>query len=222
MIKNERQYTITKKQAERFEQTIRDLDRQGVPAGTHPLLARAERDSLQSQLQDLKDELAEYEALRSGAKPVDVRSLEDLPKALISGRIAAGLSQRELAERLGVAPQQVQRDPSPDSALDSASQATLNGQTGTEGHGAHATGQPGVGPSLPHREVAPGRAPSRPVAAGLVLALPRDPWAARIGALVESDPEAAAALVTSGARLRLVQEALEEHGHIAPRAQEQA
>ena len=37
------------------------------------------------------------------------RSLRELPIVLIEGRIAAGLTQRELAERLGLPEQQIQR-----------------------------------------------------------------------------------------------------------------
>ena len=39
-----------------------------------------------------------------------LEGVEDLPKALIRARIAAGMTQESLARRLGVKPQQVQRD----------------------------------------------------------------------------------------------------------------
>ena len=39
-----------------------------------------------------------------------------LPQALPQGRIAAGLSQKELAERLGLKEQQIQRDEATDDA----------------------------------------------------------------------------------------------------------
>jgi ribosome-binding protein aMBF1 (putative translation factor) len=38
-----------------------------------------------------------------------VESFEDFPRVLIQARIAAGMSQRELAERLGLKEQQIQR-----------------------------------------------------------------------------------------------------------------
>ena len=114
MIKNERQYRITKAQAEKFERAIAETamaEAQGQPsAGIHPLLQKAQRDALESQLGDLRRELAEYEALQTGEEPVSVSgSFDDLPVALIRARIASGLSQRELAERLGLKEQQVQR-----------------------------------------------------------------------------------------------------------------
>ena len=109
MIKNQRQYRITKTQVERFERTIA-----GVTAkpnrNLHPVLRKAQVDALKSQLADLKSELREYVALRSGKRRVmALASIEDLPKTLIQARIAAGLSQEDLASRLGLKSQQVQR-----------------------------------------------------------------------------------------------------------------
>jgi DNA-binding XRE family transcriptional regulator len=111
MIKNEREYRITRAQVAKFEQALSDLSAQGGGGDRlHPLLQKAQRDSLQSQLDDLREEIATYEALRSGRQSViSLDSLEELPRALIQARIAAGLSQRELAARLGVKEQQVQR-----------------------------------------------------------------------------------------------------------------
>ena len=51
-----------------------------------------------------------YERLHLGqSKVVILEAVEDLPKALIRARIAAGMTQEGLARRLGVKPQQVQR-----------------------------------------------------------------------------------------------------------------
>jgi ribosome-binding protein aMBF1 (putative translation factor) len=56
-------------------------------------------------LEDLQRELKEYETLRSGKrKVVTLGSLEELPKTLIQARIAAGLSQEDLAAKLGLKP----------------------------------------------------------------------------------------------------------------------
>jgi ribosome-binding protein aMBF1 (putative translation factor) len=109
MIKNERQYRITKAQAERFEQTVAEVTASPNRA-IHPKLRNAELDGLRSQLEDLRRELQEYEALRSGKRRViALDSIEELPKSLIQARIAAGLSQEDLAAKLGLKPQQVQR-----------------------------------------------------------------------------------------------------------------
>jgi ribosome-binding protein aMBF1 (putative translation factor) len=109
MIKNERQYRITKAHAEKFVKAIREMTR-SPQRGEHPVLRKAQIDALKSQLEDLQRELKEYETLRSGKrKVVTLDSLEELPKTLIQARIAAGLSQEELAAKLGLKPQQIQR-----------------------------------------------------------------------------------------------------------------
>jgi DNA-binding XRE family transcriptional regulator len=109
MIKNERQYRITKAQADKFTQALRELKGEAKRTA-HPVLHKAQLDALRSHLADLAHELTAYEGLRSGKQKVlALTSLADLPKTLIQGRIAAGLSQEELAHKLGLKPQQVQR-----------------------------------------------------------------------------------------------------------------
>ncbi len=111
MIKNERQYRITKAQVERFSQTLDSVkQRSDESEGLHPLIARAQEDALKSQLADLEEELREYESLKAGKFPMDELSVvAELPTALIKARIAQGLSQKDLAERLGLQEQQIQR-----------------------------------------------------------------------------------------------------------------
>nr|WP_237447643.1 XRE family transcriptional regulator [Nocardioides flavescens] len=59
---------------------------------------------------DLDLELADYAALQASTASVTaVANLADLPRSLVRARIALGLTQRELAERLGLREQQVQR-----------------------------------------------------------------------------------------------------------------
>ena len=111
MIKNERQYRITKAQADRFSQTLDSLrQRSGETEGAHPLIAKAQEDALRSQLADLEEELRKYESLKAGKFPIDELSVvTELPTVLIKARIAQGLTQKDLAERLGLQEQQIQR-----------------------------------------------------------------------------------------------------------------
>ncbi len=61
-------------------------------------------------MEELGDEVEAYERLNAGrSEGVVLEGVEDLPKALIRARIAAGMTQESLARRLGVKPQQVQR-----------------------------------------------------------------------------------------------------------------
>ncbi|MCU0872749.1 MAG: helix-turn-helix domain-containing protein [Pirellulaceae bacterium] len=109
MIKNEREYRITKVQAEKFRRAVAAFHAEKDTA-VHPRLRCAQADALRSQLADLDGELKQYEALRSGKRRViRTQSLADLPRALIEARVASGLSQRDLAERLGLKEQQIQR-----------------------------------------------------------------------------------------------------------------
>lgn len=109
LIKNERQYRITKSQAAKFEKAIHEMGT-ARESGTHPLLRKAQLDAMTSQMEDSQREIEEYESLRSGKrKVITLGSIENIPDALIQARIAAGLSQEDLAAKLGVKPQQIQR-----------------------------------------------------------------------------------------------------------------
>ena len=111
MIKNERQYRITRAQADRFSEALRSLEAKAVSQSdlSAPLLA-VQRDALQSQLSDLEADMREYEALKAGSFNFErLKGISELPVLLIRARIASGLSQRELADRLGLKEQQIQR-----------------------------------------------------------------------------------------------------------------
>ena len=62
MIKNERQYRITKAQIEKFSNALAQLpDSSQQDQSVHPILRKAERDSLKSQLAELRVQVEEYE-----------------------------------------------------------------------------------------------------------------------------------------------------------------
>ena len=110
MITNERQYRITRRKADGFEHAIREID--ATPHSrpdAHPRLVQAEREAIESQLADLREELEEYERLQSPeVSIISVSSFEEFADGLIKARIAAGLSQRALAQRLNLKEQQIQ------------------------------------------------------------------------------------------------------------------
>ena len=111
MITNERQYKITKAHAEKFSDALDrfseiELARQGID----PVIIAAQRSSLEQQLADLEADLTRYRNLRSGmVRQLPVATIAVLGAKLIEARIIQGLSQRELADRLGMKEQQVQR-----------------------------------------------------------------------------------------------------------------
>ncbi len=108
MITNERQYGMTKGWLERFIQARAGVDE--ISGTRHPRAAQALRDQYDSQIEELSADLADYERLRHGEVTVlELQSLGELPDALIRARAAARLSQEDLAGRLGLKKQQVQR-----------------------------------------------------------------------------------------------------------------
>jgi HTH-type transcriptional regulator / antitoxin HipB len=108
MIQNERQYRITQTKLREFEQQLADLDPQDP--NLHPRQVIGWTNSYQLTIRQLQQELADYEQLKSGRILTFVLgSLNDLPTTLIKARIAAGMTQKELADKIGVREQQIQR-----------------------------------------------------------------------------------------------------------------
>lgn len=111
MITNERQYWITKNKVRRFVDALEDFNAK-APERTEVdrRLVLAEREAMEVQLGELRREVEEYERLReAGVSAVVVRSIDELPEGLIKARIASRLTQRELADRLHLKAQQIQR-----------------------------------------------------------------------------------------------------------------
>ena len=111
MITNERQCRITRNKALSFARAIEEFDpTSDERTDVHARLLQAERESMESQLMDLRVELEEYEQLKSAdLSVISVASFEELADGLIKARIAGGLSQRALAQRLKLKEQKIQR-----------------------------------------------------------------------------------------------------------------
>lgn len=124
MIANEREYRITKAAAKKFAEALRNFDESPeAHPGAHPRLVQAEKEGIASQLATLRRELREYERLRSGRVRIKLSEIEQIPQKLVRARIAAGLTQEALADRLGLKRQQIQRYEASEYA--SASLATI-------------------------------------------------------------------------------------------------
>lgn len=110
MITNERQYRITKAQLNRFLENLAAHDAREPSHDVDPRIHQAMRDAMASEAEVLRAQIERYEQLRDGhITGRESTSLRELPIALIEARIAAQLTQRDLAQRLGVAEQQIQR-----------------------------------------------------------------------------------------------------------------
>lgn len=125
MIKNDREYRITKREAAKFEDAISSLPNLAMIEDENDrLFEELQADALRSQLEDLQAQLLAYEQLQAGdSQIVPLGSMQQLANGLIAARIAAGLTQRQLAERLGLKEQQIQRYEATD--YESASLARL-------------------------------------------------------------------------------------------------
>jgi HTH-type transcriptional regulator / antitoxin HigA len=107
MITNEVQYRATKAHLERFERASTNL---AANTGKRGKLEQLELDAVNAQANDLRAEIVEYERLRSGELvSFAAGSLAELATVLVKARIARGWTQRQLAEALGMAEQQIQR-----------------------------------------------------------------------------------------------------------------
>ncbi|HEX4306478.1 MAG TPA: helix-turn-helix transcriptional regulator [Solirubrobacterales bacterium] len=110
MITNERRYSITRAELRRFEEAAAEQQRREPVDGIDPRIEKALVDGLLGQGETLREEVKRHEDLREGhVSHREIDGLRDLPTALIEARIAAGLTQKALAQRLEVAEQQVQR-----------------------------------------------------------------------------------------------------------------
>ena len=111
MIKNELQYKLTRTSMEGFETRLNWLRANPeTRSDIDPIISRAEEDALESMIEELQEELRVYERTKSGE--VDVKPLfavDRIAGALISARIARGLTQRQLANLVGLKEQQIQR-----------------------------------------------------------------------------------------------------------------
>lgn len=110
MITNQYQYRQTKTQLRKFQEAIGNLEIR--PLGrTDAIMRQAEINAMQSTCEDLQTEITAYENLKHNQQlEFSTDSLEQLPLGLVQARIAKGLTQEDLAKRLGIPKQQVQRD----------------------------------------------------------------------------------------------------------------
>ncbi|MGH9072389.1 MAG: helix-turn-helix domain-containing protein, partial [Acidimicrobiales bacterium] len=109
MIANEVQYRSTLAHLRQFDQALANLEGRH-PTGQRSKLDQLEIDAVEAQADDLRAEVSEYERLRSGeVSTLRAASLGELASLLVRARIARGWTQRQLADVLGVAEQQVQR-----------------------------------------------------------------------------------------------------------------
>jgi ribosome-binding protein aMBF1 (putative translation factor) len=109
MIRAETEYQNSRQRAEQARQLLRDQERKLAAEGLRPEQIKRALDPSRIFYEQVKDEVDSYERLKQGRFD-ELRNLHGIGQMLIGVRIALGLSQRELAEKLGVHESQVSRD----------------------------------------------------------------------------------------------------------------
>lgn len=109
MIRNEKEYqeAVSRlgQEKDRLAQQQAELKKMGLG----PAQVKRALDPVRSFHQQLEEEVESYERLKRGEFD-EMLNLRGLGQLLVSLRIARGLTQRQLAERLGVHETQVSRD----------------------------------------------------------------------------------------------------------------
>lgn len=105
MIKSDAQRERTEAQIEGFRQALSKVEREMTGKR-----ATAVRGSYEAMIRQLEDELREYDEIKSGELTLPhVQRLDQIAPFIAKMRIAKGVSQTELAKRLGVSKQVVSR-----------------------------------------------------------------------------------------------------------------
>ena len=109
MIRNETEYQEAVRRLTEEKKRLEAHRERLAETGLSPTEVKRALDPLRSFQAQLEEELSCYERLKRG--DVDpLLNLHGLGRSLVALRIARGISQRELAERLGVHESQVSRD----------------------------------------------------------------------------------------------------------------
>lgn len=110
MIRNDKEYRHSKARLSGLEDELQRLsaDRSSGPVGDE--VASAVIDALRMQIDDVENEVSEYEDLKEGRRlSFGADDLDSMGELVTKARIARGLSQAELGKILGMTQQQVAR-----------------------------------------------------------------------------------------------------------------
>ena len=107
MIQNEYQYKISQAKIKELQQESIELNK--IKAELHPRQFKIRENGLQGMIDDILTDLSKYEELKKHPSFIKIDSFGEIPIALIKARIALGMTQKDLAEKLGMKEQQIQR-----------------------------------------------------------------------------------------------------------------
>jgi len=108
MIKNEKQYKITRNKLAEIQQEIvriKAYHDEELPAEERLILA-----SLNTMKNQMEEEIAAYDLLKKKKiRERKARRISDLPSVIIEYKIHSGLTQKEFSQKIGMKEQQLQR-----------------------------------------------------------------------------------------------------------------
>ena len=107
MIQNEYQYKIS--QAKIRELQLEEFELNKIKENLHPRQFKIRQNGLQGMMEDISSEINKYEEIKGHPSIIKIESFDEIPVALIKARIALGMTQKDLAEKLGMKEQQIQR-----------------------------------------------------------------------------------------------------------------
>jgi len=108
MIKNQKQATVVRKEVDDLRALILEMDE--VSANQKlDLKQQLQYNVWMGRIEDLKNEIDEYETLTSQSLTVLEIDSANLEKAIVSFRISSGMTQSDLADKLEIQEQQIQR-----------------------------------------------------------------------------------------------------------------
>ncbi|MBL8820729.1 MAG: helix-turn-helix domain-containing protein [Planctomyces sp.] len=109
MIRNEAEYQEAVQRLKDESQRLRQQEKQLKELNLSKEEIKRVLDPIQSFHLQLKEEVQSYERLKRGEFD-EVRNFDGMGRLFVALRISQGMTQRELAERLGVHESQVSRD----------------------------------------------------------------------------------------------------------------
>ncbi len=106
MIENDLQLRVSKTRLAEFKITLQSLEQDDLSSKAKTM----RRNAVLSVIAELEEDIQSFEHLRgSQAEILNLSNLEELPNQLIQARVARGFTQAELAAKLKMKPQQIQR-----------------------------------------------------------------------------------------------------------------
>ncbi len=106
MIENDLQLRVSKTKLAEFKTTLQSLEQDDLALNAKTV----RRNAVMSLIAELEEDIQSFEHLRgSQTQILNVNNLEELPNQLIQARVARGFTQAQLAAKLKMKPQQIQR-----------------------------------------------------------------------------------------------------------------